>query len=150
MVNKITICKDEGCKDMQVMQGFCRQHYIKNWRKIKEEECVKQGISFEEFIEKASEKIEQKTQQEKHKIEEAERAKELELMTKEATESHVIGMLAGYVSAFALKPEFFSQWVMFVAAITAMTKEENHQILPWQLLLPRLIPHRAKKLWGAP
>ena len=57
MVNRITICKEDTCNDMQIIQGYCRLHYLKNWRKIKEAECAAKKMSFADFIKEASEKL---------------------------------------------------------------------------------------------
>lgn len=35
MSGKIKICKEEGCHNSQTTTGYCRLHYLKNWKKIK-------------------------------------------------------------------------------------------------------------------
>jgi hypothetical protein len=35
---KIRICKFDGCKNAATTRGFCRLHYLKNWKAIKDEE----------------------------------------------------------------------------------------------------------------
>ena len=62
MVNKITICRDDNCNDMQIINGYCRLHYLKNWRKIKEAECLQKKVSFSDFIKQASEKLKNKVE----------------------------------------------------------------------------------------
>jgi hypothetical protein len=32
---KIKLCKEPGCKNAAVVEGYCRLHYIKNWKMIK-------------------------------------------------------------------------------------------------------------------
>jgi hypothetical protein len=32
---RIRICKEEGCKDAATTGGYCRLHYLKNWKRIK-------------------------------------------------------------------------------------------------------------------
>jgi hypothetical protein len=34
-MTRIRICKEEGCKDAATTGGYCRLHYLKNWRRIK-------------------------------------------------------------------------------------------------------------------
>jgi hypothetical protein len=31
----IRLCQEDGCKNAQTTSGFCRLHYLRNWRKIK-------------------------------------------------------------------------------------------------------------------
>lgn len=35
MSSKIKICKEEGCHNSQTTTGYCRLHYLKNWKKIR-------------------------------------------------------------------------------------------------------------------
>lgn len=32
---KIRICKEAGCRNAGTTNGYCRLHYLKNWKKIK-------------------------------------------------------------------------------------------------------------------
>jgi hypothetical protein len=50
MNRTIKICKEEKCNDMQTTGEYCRLHYIKNWKKLKENQCLKEGITYEEFV----------------------------------------------------------------------------------------------------
>jgi len=33
---RIRICKEKGCKDAATTDGFCRLHYLRNWKEIKD------------------------------------------------------------------------------------------------------------------
>ena len=35
MAAKIKLCKEEGCHNTQTASGYCRLHYLKNWKKLK-------------------------------------------------------------------------------------------------------------------
>ena len=35
MSPKIRLCKEEDCNNQQTTSGYCRLHYLKNWREIK-------------------------------------------------------------------------------------------------------------------
>ncbi len=35
---KIKICTEAGCKNSQTVKDYCRLHYLKNWKKLKEKE----------------------------------------------------------------------------------------------------------------
>ena|GEM_PF-954639 len=53
--NKIVICKWSGCFDMATVDdGFCRLHYLVNWRKIKSKEAKKCGKGLDEYIKELS------------------------------------------------------------------------------------------------
>jgi hypothetical protein len=34
-MTKIRICKEEGCNNSQTTKGYCRLHYLRNWKLIK-------------------------------------------------------------------------------------------------------------------
>ncbi|MBI2343611.1 MAG: hypothetical protein HYV02_04690 [Deltaproteobacteria bacterium] len=36
--SRIKLCKEEGCKNAQTTGGYCRLHYLRNWRQIKKEQ----------------------------------------------------------------------------------------------------------------
>lgn len=33
---RIRICKEKGCKDAATTSGFCRLHYLRNWKQIRD------------------------------------------------------------------------------------------------------------------
>lgn len=35
MTTKIKFCKESACHNVQTTGGYCRLHYLKNWKKIK-------------------------------------------------------------------------------------------------------------------
>ena len=49
-MKKIELCREKDCNDLQTTSGFCRLHYLRNWRKIKEQECRASGIPLEEYL----------------------------------------------------------------------------------------------------
>lgn len=48
---KIRICKDEECRNAATTEGYCRLHYLRNWRKIKEEAKKKSTKKLNRYIE---------------------------------------------------------------------------------------------------
>ena len=48
---KIKICKDKGCHNSQTTQGFCRLHYLKNWKKLQTEKRSKATKSLNRYVE---------------------------------------------------------------------------------------------------
>ncbi|MBI2337306.1 MAG: hypothetical protein HYU97_11160 [Deltaproteobacteria bacterium] len=50
MSPKIKICKEEGCSNQQTTRGYCRLHYLKNWRKIREAKQKKSAKDLNRFI----------------------------------------------------------------------------------------------------
>ena len=49
--SKIRICKHKGCYDGATTLGYCRLHYLKNWRKIKEQQRKKAVKNLNKYIE---------------------------------------------------------------------------------------------------
>lgn len=49
-MKRISICRNDGCNDIQTTEGYCRLHYMKNWKKIKAEESKNLGISFADYL----------------------------------------------------------------------------------------------------
>lgn len=47
---RIKICKEEGCHNAQTASGYCRLHYLKNWRKIKDEQEEKAAKRLDRYI----------------------------------------------------------------------------------------------------
>lgn len=56
MKQAIKLCKSDKCNDMQTIHGFCRLHYLKQWRKLKETESTKKGSSFDDYLRIMSDK----------------------------------------------------------------------------------------------
>jgi hypothetical protein len=51
MSPKIKICKESNCVSEQTAQGFCRLHYLKNWKKIRTDKKKKSLRSLNNYIE---------------------------------------------------------------------------------------------------
>ena len=47
---KIKICKDPDCKNAATTKGYCRLHYLRNWKQIKEEEHKKAAKRLNSYI----------------------------------------------------------------------------------------------------
>jgi len=56
MAKKIKICKEEGCNNTQTTRGFCRLHYLKNWKKLKTKKQKKAASRLNKYIESIVEK----------------------------------------------------------------------------------------------
>lgn len=50
-MSKIKICKEEGCHNSQTTSGFCRLHYLKNWKNIKREQQERAAKKLNRYIE---------------------------------------------------------------------------------------------------
>jgi hypothetical protein len=48
---KIKICKEDGCHNAQTTAGYCRLHYLQNWKQIKEEQQEKAAKRLNRYIE---------------------------------------------------------------------------------------------------
>lgn len=48
---KIRICKGKNCKDAATAQGYCRLHYLKNWKQLREEKQKKSAQKLNRYIE---------------------------------------------------------------------------------------------------
>lgn len=47
---KIRICKEEGCHNAQTTGGYCRYHYLRNWKAVKKEEHEKAAKRLNRYI----------------------------------------------------------------------------------------------------
>lgn len=50
---KIKLCKEKGCKDASTSDGYCRLHYLKYWKTIREKkkkQAVKKLNQYIEYI----------------------------------------------------------------------------------------------------
>jgi hypothetical protein len=50
MSPKIKLCKETGCSNQQTTAGFCRLHYLKNWKKIRSEKKRKAAKNLNKYI----------------------------------------------------------------------------------------------------
>jgi len=50
MSPKVKICKETGCLNQQTATGYCRLHYLKNWKEIKVEQKVKASKSVDNYV----------------------------------------------------------------------------------------------------
>lgn len=44
-------CREPGCEHEHLLSGFCRLHYIKNWRKIKRKEAILASGQLNNYVE---------------------------------------------------------------------------------------------------
>jgi len=51
MSPKIKLCKEIGCNNQQTTSGFCRLHYLKNWKKIQADKKRKAAKNLNKYIE---------------------------------------------------------------------------------------------------
>ncbi len=47
----VKICKEDDCKNQQTTLGYCRLHYLKNWRKIREKQKKKAAENLNKYVE---------------------------------------------------------------------------------------------------
>ncbi len=51
MSPKIKICKENNCMSEQTTDGFCRLHYLKNWKRIKTDKKKKAIKTLNNYVE---------------------------------------------------------------------------------------------------
>ena len=51
MSPRIKLCKEAGCNNQQTTSGFCRLHYLKNWKKIQADKKLKAAKNLNKYIE---------------------------------------------------------------------------------------------------
>lgn len=51
MSPKIKICKENNCMSEQTTDGFCRLHYLKNWKQIKTDKKKKAMKTLNNYVE---------------------------------------------------------------------------------------------------
>jgi len=49
--SKIRICQEKGCRNVQTTKGYCRLHYLKNWRTAKEQRRRRAGEKLNRYVE---------------------------------------------------------------------------------------------------
>ncbi len=47
----IKLCKEPACRNQQTTLGYCRLHYLKNWKKIREKQRKKAISSLNKYVE---------------------------------------------------------------------------------------------------
>jgi hypothetical protein len=47
---RIKICKDKDCKNASTTEGFCRLHYLKNWKKLREKKHKQSARKLNKYI----------------------------------------------------------------------------------------------------
>jgi len=50
-MTRIKICKEPDCNDAATTAGYCRLHYLKNWKQIKNEERKKAAKRLNKYVE---------------------------------------------------------------------------------------------------
>lgn len=53
---KIRICKEKGCNNSQTTEGYCRLHYLKNWKKLKSKRHKTAAERLNKYIEQIVER----------------------------------------------------------------------------------------------
>ena len=51
MSPKIKLCKEPGCSNQQTTAGYCRLHYLKNWKRIRADKQRKAAKNLNKYIE---------------------------------------------------------------------------------------------------
>lgn len=46
-----TVCREVACENLSTTGGYCRMHYIKNWKKIKRKELILREKKLNQYIE---------------------------------------------------------------------------------------------------
>jgi hypothetical protein len=46
-----TVCREVACEGLATSVGYCRLHYIKNWKKIKRKELILKEKKLNQYIE---------------------------------------------------------------------------------------------------
>jgi hypothetical protein len=49
---RIKICKDKSCKDAATTSGYCRLHYLKRWKDIKDAQRTKAAKRLNRYVER--------------------------------------------------------------------------------------------------
>lgn len=49
-VRKIKLCRQKGCNNSSTTSGFCRVHYLRNWKQIKEKQKKKALKNLNKYI----------------------------------------------------------------------------------------------------
>ncbi len=57
---RIKICKHEGCHNAQTTDGFCRLHYLRNWRLLKAKQQKAASDRLNKYVERMSKQYPQR------------------------------------------------------------------------------------------
>ena len=49
-VRKLKLCKEKGCNNSATTMGYCRLHYLRNWKDIKEKQKKKAITNLNKYI----------------------------------------------------------------------------------------------------
>ena len=49
-VRKVKLCKHKGCSNTATTHSYCRFHYLRNWKKIKEKAKKKAIVNLNKYI----------------------------------------------------------------------------------------------------
>lgn len=49
-VRKVKLCKQKNCRNQATTSGYCRVHYLKNWKQIKEKQKKKAIKNLNKYI----------------------------------------------------------------------------------------------------
>src|SRR3989442_11780958 len=49
---RVRVCKQDGCNDPQTTQGYCRLHYLANWRALREEKAKRAQKNLDRYVER--------------------------------------------------------------------------------------------------
>ncbi len=61
---RVRICKQEGCSTPQTTGGFCRLHYLQNWKALKEEKAKRAQKNLDRYVERMAGVKKQPTEEE--------------------------------------------------------------------------------------
>jgi hypothetical protein len=51
-----SLCKEKDCQNAATTSGYCRLHYLKNWRKIRERQKKRAAASLNRYVERVMKK----------------------------------------------------------------------------------------------
>lgn len=49
-LRKVKLCKEKGCNNSSTTMGYCRVHYLKNWKEIKDKQKQKSLKNLNKYI----------------------------------------------------------------------------------------------------
>lgn len=49
---RVRVCKAEGCTNPQTTQGYCRLHYLANWKALREEKLKRAQKNLDRYVER--------------------------------------------------------------------------------------------------
>ncbi|MBI4236919.1 MAG: hypothetical protein HY696_00700 [Deltaproteobacteria bacterium] len=54
---RIRLCKQEGCKNAQTTAGYCRLHYLRNWKQLKTQQQKTSAERLNKYVERMTKKF---------------------------------------------------------------------------------------------